>query len=256
MKKIILLITLFFISEFSFSQTLSEISTSLNKTLPIYQSYLTLEKTSFSNNIFTWYYVVDWGNFMDFTNYSRKPMLSNEYAKILTAYMYQAGTAGSYMFNRMIHKNVCNKYHIYDKAHNVIASILLSPGDLRTMIKKYGKMNKDMLTLNIQNISTKIQAPSVADATTTLINSELTNTYFEYQYEINEALLDIQSLKAPEAKQYFAGIIKDMPQPLSDTIDALIKTRKSLRLTYIGNISKEKVTISFTSYELNRYRYN
>lgn len=253
MKKIFVLIIFVLISAFSFSQTLSEISVAFNKMLPLRRQFMTLENTSFSNNVFTWYYTFDWGQYMDFTIFSHKPVLANEHAKILTAYMYQTD---SYMFNRMIEKNVCSKYHIYDKAHNVVASILLSPGDLKTMISRYGKMTKDMLTLNMQNISTKIQVPFVADATTTLINSELTNTYFEYQYEINEALLDIQSLKAPEAKQYFAGIIKDMPQPLSDTIDALIKTRKSLRLTYIGNISKERVTITFTSYELNRYRFN
>ena len=249
MKKDLFLIFIFISAlQICEAQTLSEMSTEGNKHLPqIYSNFITIERTSFRNNVFSFYFTIELGSAYNFTNFHNHPSLSKEYAKLWTISMYKADP---YMFNRMIDKKVSEAICVYDKSHNLNVTFTLTPDDLKSMINKYYKMNDNLISLKMQEVSTKCQVPINIDFCTTLVDANLTSTYFEYKYEINDSKLDFNLIKTKGFKDSMINNINKMPKALLETIVAISKTNRSLKLTYTGQYSKDSYSFYITSQEL------
>lgn len=247
MKKIFFIIFTILLPSFCFSQelTLEEFSREGNKELPANLGLCTIDKTSFKDNVFTWYYTFN-ASFYNFNNFQKNTFFSKEFAKLWTINMYKKVP---YVFNRMITKNVTMKIAIYDQLNNINVSISLSPKDLTSMIEKYYKMGDDLFALTSQNIFTKCFRPIKCDNGDFLVNSELTPYSFEYQYEVNDSVVS-DRLNETRLQKVSENLIKKWGQDKYNLIWSVIRTNRSFKLTYIGKYSKDKYSVSFNATQL------
>ena len=104
MRKMLLLVICAILTMSVSAQTLSQISAAINKNCPVSFGLSSLDKTSFSNNTFTYYYSYAQG-YVNFDSCKARPATCMELGKLHVAEMCKKYNQ-IYLINRLIEKKI------------------------------------------------------------------------------------------------------------------------------------------------------
>ena len=192
MRKILLLVICAILTMSVSAQTLSQISAAINKNCPVSFGLSSLDKTSFSNNTFTYYYSYAQG-YVNFDSCKARPATCMELGKLHVAEMCKKYNQ-IYLINRLIEKKINLRIFSIEKYSGKSFSITLSPAQIKEAVRKYASMSPSLLSLHKQVVASNLSCPMQADEVTTLIKLDLTRESLIYDYEIDDSFLNIDDL--------------------------------------------------------------
>lgn len=225
------------------AQTLSQISAEINKSCPKVTGVETMEKTSFSGKTFTIYYLFPDG-YDDFNKRRTNVTASKESAMMWTVETYKTDM---YLINRIINKKVNLRFFFREKLSGETYEITLTPQDLRTAIRRYGKMPVSLLSLNKMVADANMAAPEELDEILTFTGAELHTDCLEFKYIVDDSFLDIDDyysdLERSQKTSAKATFASDNDNSSATLLSALYKTKRSIKYSYVGKNSGKTLSI-------------
>jgi hypothetical protein len=226
----LILITLLALPAWSaHAQTLSEMSARFNKTCPIDQGVVSINKTTFSGNIFSLYIAYADGQ-ISFDSLRLKPSAGEAFAAFYVGIMYRSSP---YMVTRMLSKNVPFRLMVSEKFGDERYSASLPPSKIKEAIKKYGNLSADMMMLEKDVVYGEI--------TKDILKVVLHPDGLEYQYTFDDSYYNddyLETSKEEIRKSIKANLMTQRDMSNAATLTALKHTHRNLKYTYIGTTGK------------------
>lgn len=232
-------------------QTLSEISAQINRKCPERNSFVTLDKTSFSANTFTLYLTYDDG-YVNFDAASKRLELWKESIMMGVA---QAHRLSPYFINRMIEKKVNYKVCSKEKISGKSMVLVLSPQDIKNALRKYGSLSLNMQVLAQKVAATNLNEGVQIDEYTTQGEAEVHDDCVELNYIIDDSFIDIDkilnAIDTRSKSEFKASIITSSREQLAPFLTALKNTGRSLKYTYTGKNTGKSTSIVLNKDDIN-----
>lgn len=211
------------------AQTLSEMSARFNKTCPIDQGVVSINKTTFSGNIFSLYIAYADGQ-ISFDSLRVKPSAGEALAAFYVGIMYRSSP---YMITRMLSKNVPFRLMVSEKFGDERYSASLPPSKIKEAIKKYGNLSTDMMMLEKDVVYGEI--------TKDVLKVVLHPDCLEYQVAFDDSYYNddyLETSKDEIRKSIKANLKTRRDMSNAATLTALKHTHRNLKYTYIGTSAK------------------
>ena len=248
---IILLFIILITSTVTRAQTLSDIAKITNDVCPVKGRLFTIKKASYANNIFFYYLELDGEKSFNVQTLLAKQEKAREWCQIITAFAF---FDNRYAIKRMIEKKVNFKILIDDTNYYGTHEIVFSPQQLQEIIRKYERMNINLLCLENQAIITNIQAPYKIDNISTLLGAHYDDFCFEYIYQIDDTIVkmkDFEKLIESQRQNHMRVFYTDYSG--HDLFKACVETGRYMKCTYKGKNSGDKVTMYFKRNEMAKF---
>lgn len=226
----LILITLLALPTWSMhAQTLSEMSARFNKTCPIDQGVVSINKTSFSDNVFSLYIAYADGQ-ISFDSLRVKPSAGEALATFFVGTMYRSYP---YLVTRMLSKNVPFRLMVSEKFGDERYSASLPPRKIKEAIKKYGNLSTDMMILEKDVVYGEI--------TKDILKVVLHPDCLEYQFTFDDSYYNddyLETSKDEIRKSIKANLMTQKDMSNAATLTALKHTHRNLKYTYVGTSGK------------------
>lgn len=226
----LILITLLALPTWSVhAQTLSEMSARFNKTCPIDQGVVSINKTSFSDNVFSLYIAYADGQ-ISFDSLRVKLSAGEALATFFVGTMYRSYP---YLVTRMLSKNVPFRLMVSEKFGDERYSASLPPSKIKEAIKKYGNLSTDMMILEKDVVYGEI----TKDVLKVVLHSDC----LEYQFAFDDSYYNddyLETSKEEIRKSIKANLMTGRDMSNAATLTALKHTHRNLKYTYIGTSGK------------------
>lgn len=131
------------------------------------------------------------------------------------------------------------------------AEICLVPEDLKYAVVRFWK-SVDDFSLAMIALSTKLMLPLKADPVTTWTNTRLTDTTFEYIYNIDDDEIDLENVDIESVRLERLELLRQNMDLLENVVRGCISTNRDLVYKYVGNISNKTVKITLTNADLRK----
>lgn len=222
----LILITLLALPSWSAqAQTLSEMSARFNKTCPIDQGVVSINKTSFSDNVFSLYIAYADGQ-ISFDSLRVKTSAGEAFAAI----MYRSSP---YIVTRMLSKNVPFRLIVSEKFGDERYSATPPPSKIKEAIRKYGNLSSDMMMLEKDVVYGEI----TKDVLKVILHPDC----LEYQFAFDDSYYNddyLETSKDAIRKSIKANLMTQRDMSNAATLTALKHTHRNLKYTYIGTSGK------------------
>lgn len=226
----LILITLLALPSWSAqAQTLSEMSARFNKTCPIDQGVVSINKTSFSDNVFSLYIAYADGQ-ISFDSLRVKTSAGEAFAAFYVGIMYRSSP---YIVTRMLNKNVQFRLIVSEKFGDERYSATLPPSKIKEAIRKYGNLSSDMMMLEKDVVYGEI----TKDVLKVILHPDC----LEYQFAFDDSYYNddyLETSKDAIRKSIKANLMTQRDMSNAATLTALKHTHRNLKYTYIGTSGK------------------
>lgn len=128
--------------------------------------------------------------------------------------------------------------------------INLSPEDLEAALANSQNKSADDFSLEMVAMSTRLMLPTRVDQVTTWIDTQLTDTAFEYIYRIDDDGIDLYSVDLGMMRNEKLSILRQNMDIMGKVVRCCIATNRNLVYKYIGRTSNKTIDVVLSPSDL------